>query len=135
MQTVKSLLQKCKESGSDPHLAMLCLRTTPVDHHLPSPAELLNSKMYQSNLPGVSQPVILLNQQTDQEASSKLQHRQNLQKFYHDRSAKELPPFPTSSSVSVFNPLNKTSTYLHLQVVPRNIPKGCNAGGRQELII
>ena len=54
VQTVKNLLQKCKESGSDPHLAMLCLRTTPVDHHLPSPAELLNNRMYQSNLPGVS---------------------------------------------------------------------------------
>ena len=107
VQTVKNLLQKCKESGSDPQLAMLCLRTTPVDHHLPSPAELLNNRMYQSNLPGVSRPVILLNQQTDQEASSKLQHRQILQKFYHDRSAKELPPLPTGSSVSLFNPLNK----------------------------
>ena len=29
VQTVKNLLQKCKESGADPHLAMLCLRTTP----------------------------------------------------------------------------------------------------------
>ena len=27
VQTVKDLLQKCKESGQDPHLAMLCLRT------------------------------------------------------------------------------------------------------------
>ena len=60
VQIVKNLLQKCKESGSDPHLAILCLRTTPVDHHLPSPAELLNNRMYQSNLPGVSRPVILL---------------------------------------------------------------------------
>ena len=41
VQTVENILQKCKESGADPHLAMLYLRTTPTDHHLPSPAELL----------------------------------------------------------------------------------------------
>ena len=51
VQTVKNLMQKCKESGADPYLAMLCLRTTPLDHHLPSPAELLNSRVYQTNLP------------------------------------------------------------------------------------
>lgn len=28
VQTVKDLLQKCKETGQDPHLAMLCLRST-----------------------------------------------------------------------------------------------------------
>ena len=36
VQTVKDLLQKCKESGQDPHLAMLCLRSTPLSHDLPS---------------------------------------------------------------------------------------------------
>ena len=42
------------ESVADPHLAMLRLRTTPVDHFIPSPAELLNSRVYQSNLPTIS---------------------------------------------------------------------------------
>ena len=133
VQTVKNLLQKCKESGSDPHLAMLCLRTAPVDHHLPSPVELLNNRMYQSNLPGVSRPVILLNQQTDQEASSKLQHRQNLQKFYHDHSAKELPPLPTGSSVSVFNPLNKKwepGTVQSQGPVPKSYKVEMSSGSR-----
>ena len=32
VQTVKDLLYKCKESGQDPHLAMLCLRSTPLSH-------------------------------------------------------------------------------------------------------
>lgn len=58
VQTVKNILQKCKKSGADPHLTMLCLRTTPVDHHLPSPAELLNSREYQSNLPTMTKPVL-----------------------------------------------------------------------------
>jgi transposase InsO family protein len=34
VQTVKNMFQKCKESGVNPHLAMLGLRTTPVDHVL-----------------------------------------------------------------------------------------------------
>ena len=49
VQTVKDLLHKCKESGQDPHLAMLCLRGTPLGHDLPSPAELLNGRVYQTN--------------------------------------------------------------------------------------
>ena len=32
VQTVKDLLQKCKESDQDPHLALLCLRSTPLSH-------------------------------------------------------------------------------------------------------
>ncbi|CAB4008641.1 Retrovirus-related Pol poly from transposon [Paramuricea clavata] len=46
VQTVKRLLQKCKESNLGPHLAMLCLRSTPLSHDLPSPEELLNSRIY-----------------------------------------------------------------------------------------
>ena len=61
VQTVKNVFQKCKESGADPHLAMLCLRTTPLDHSIPSPAELLNSRAYQSNLPIVSKTGLLSN--------------------------------------------------------------------------
>ena len=46
VQTVKKLFTKAKESGGDPHLAMLCLRTTPIYHNLPSPCELLNGRRY-----------------------------------------------------------------------------------------
>ncbi|XP_032230859.1 uncharacterized protein K02A2.6-like [Nematostella vectensis] len=106
VQTVKNVLQKCKESNSDPHLAMLCLRTTPIDHNLPSPAELLNGRVYQSNLPGVSRTA-RLDSKVDHDANSKLQARQDLQKLYYDRSSKELPPLPPGSNVSVFNPHNK----------------------------
>lgn len=63
VQTVKYLLQKCKEFGSDPHLAMLCLQTTPINHNLSSPAELLNSRTYQSNLPGVTKPDLFVENQ------------------------------------------------------------------------
>ena len=104
VQTVKNLLQKCKESGSDPHLAMLCLRTTPISHHLPSPAEILNSRTYQSNLPSLSQPTLF--PKTDGDINAKLQERQDLQKFYYVKSSKELPEIYPGDSVRVLNPLN-----------------------------
>ena len=78
VQTVKNLLQKCKESGADPHLAMLCLRTTPIDHGLPSPAELLNSRVYQSNLPAITKPSLA--PIADGDVNVKLQSKQDQQK-------------------------------------------------------
>ena len=42
VQTVKKIFPKAKEGGGKLHSAMLCLRTTPTDHNLPSPCELLN---------------------------------------------------------------------------------------------
>ena len=54
VQTVKKLFTKAKENSGDPHLAMLCLRTTPIDHNLPSPCELLNGRRYKSNLPAIT---------------------------------------------------------------------------------
>ena len=56
VQTVKNLLQKCKESNADPHLAVLCPRSTPLDQNIASPAELLNSRVYQANIPSISKP-------------------------------------------------------------------------------
>ena len=98
-------MQKCKESGADPHLAMLCLRTTPTDHHLPSPAELLNSRKYRSNLPAMTKPMLFTRDQGD--VNAKLQVRQDLQKFYHDRSSKELSKLYPGNNVRGFNSLNR----------------------------
>ena len=44
VQTVKRIFTKAKEGGVDPRLAMLCLRTTPVDHNLPFPCEIINGR-------------------------------------------------------------------------------------------
>ena len=51
VQTVKHTLDKTKKSGQDSHMSLLCLRSTPVDSQLPSPAELLYQHKLQSNLP------------------------------------------------------------------------------------
>ena len=47
IQIIKRALIKKR---SDPNLAILCLRTIPINHNLPSPAELLNNCILRSNL-------------------------------------------------------------------------------------
>ncbi|PIK55858.1 hypothetical protein BSL78_07250 [Apostichopus japonicus] len=48
VQTIKKTLAKTLKDKQDVYLALLCIRTTPVDHQIPSPAELLfNRKIVQ----------------------------------------------------------------------------------------
>ena len=103
MQTVKNVLQKCKESGQDSHVAMLCLRGTPLSHDLPSPAELLNSRVYQTNLPAVSKPSL----SSYGDVNVKLQLRQDKQMAQYDKTAKQpLQPLFPEDRVRIHNPAN-----------------------------
>ena len=80
---------------------MLCLRTTPIDHNLPSPCELLNGRRYKSNLPAISS-------RSNGNVTAFLQQRQDKYKSYHDRTAKELAPLSPQQTVRVLNPIRKT---------------------------
>ena len=51
VQTVKNSSTKAMEGGGDLHLAILSYITTPLNHSLPSPAELLNSRKFRCLLP------------------------------------------------------------------------------------
>ena len=51
VETMKSSLIKTTEEGEDVDLALLTNKTTPLNHRLPSPAELLNSRKYKTLLP------------------------------------------------------------------------------------
>ena len=51
VQTIKNSLTKAMEGGEDLHLAILTYITTPLNHSLPSPTELLNSRKYRCILP------------------------------------------------------------------------------------
>ncbi|XP_014668315.1 PREDICTED: uncharacterized protein K02A2.6-like [Priapulus caudatus] len=87
VQTVKALLQKCKESNTDPHIAMLCLRSTSLQHNIPSAAELLNSRVYQTNLPATRAactPCLVVVTLT------RSYKRQEKQKLQHDKPSKTL---------------------------------------------
>ena len=46
VQTIKNSLTKAIEGREDLHLAILSYITTPLNHSLPSPAELLNSRNF-----------------------------------------------------------------------------------------
>ena len=88
VQTVKAILKKCKAENSDTELALLCLRTTPIDAEIPSPAELLYTRKIKANLPvKLDNPI-----STKDRVYQQLMHRQETQKMYHDRGAQELPP-------------------------------------------
>ena len=99
IQTVKRTLTKVKESNGDLHLALLSLRTTPVDTNLPSPAELLQGRKMRNTLPDKSSSLSPL--QTD--TYEKLIARQNKQKEYFDcRGVRELPPLQTGEKVLTY---------------------------------
>ena len=51
VQTMKASLIKTIEEGVDVDLALLTYKTTPLNHRLPLPAELLNSRKYKTLLP------------------------------------------------------------------------------------
>ena len=113
VQTVKNVLQKCKESGQDPHLAMLCVRSTPLSHDLPSPAKLLNGRMYQTNLPGVSKP----SSSSNGDVNAKLQLRQDKQKAQYDKTAKQpIQPLFAEDCVRIHNPANNRWTQVWFTV-------------------
>ena len=50
VKITKQILQRCKQTSSDPHLAMLLYRATPLQSGMASPAELLIQRRYQTTL-------------------------------------------------------------------------------------
>ncbi|XP_033724551.1 uncharacterized protein K02A2.6-like [Pecten maximus] len=83
VQTVKSIIRKCKESNQDPHMGLLAYRTTPMDNGL-SPAEMLMGRQLRCNLPIASDK---LNKREDRYVASWKKQQRETQKYYHDRVA------------------------------------------------
>ncbi len=95
IRTVKSVMTKAKQSGQDITLALLSLRTTPLDSKLPSPAELLHGRKLQGNL-----ITRIPNSRLDQEnIQERLTEKQEKMKEYHDRTARGLPPLYKGQAV------------------------------------
>ena len=89
------MLQKCLQAKGDLDMALLCLRTTPIDNQMKSPAELMFSRKIRSNLPGKIPNTLL-----DKDAIyDHYADRQNTQKDYHNRHAADLPPLKPGDTI------------------------------------
>ena len=62
VQSIKNHLYKCTKDGSDPYLALLQLRSTPLDRRTPSPGELLQNRQPYLSLSGLH-PIVKLSEQ------------------------------------------------------------------------
>jgi len=117
VQTVKNIMKKCHDSRSDINMALLCLRTTPVSHNIPAPCMVLNNRLYKTNIPTASQTTHI-NWNPDS-----LESRQERQKSYHDKGAKDLSLLVPDQPVGVLDPVNKTwspGTILRAAETPRS---------------
>ena len=103
VETIKALMAKCLKDGYDVYHAILALRSTPLSHNLPSPAELLNGRIYRTNLPVRIAPSI--NQES---VSEELRRRQNIGKEYYDLHSKALPELLPNQQVRIQDPVRKT---------------------------
>ena len=107
VQTVKNTLRKCEEEGEDPYLGILSYRTTPVDHQLKSPAELLNNRKFRTTLP-TAKRALLTGIDRDHVKES-LYQRQKQQAQYYNRSAgPPLPPLHDGQHIRLYDRHTKT---------------------------
>ena len=102
VQTVKKTILKCRETKEDIDLALLALRTTPLSSNIPSPAELLNGRVFKSTLPVKIQP-----SKNQEEVRNWLKARQDNQCYYYNRHTKELPELHRDQAIYVQDPVRK----------------------------
>ena len=98
VKIARRLLRKALKASTDPYLAILDYRNTPTQGVGSSPAQRLMSRRTKTLLPTMNQ---LLQQQAGKPADdrARLIERQHKQKWYHDRTAKDLKPLETGDAV------------------------------------
>ena len=99
VQTVKNIISKSIESGTDPYLGLLAYRSTPLDNHK-SPAELLMGRTLKTDLPVVENQ---LNVKDSKAVVAWKTKKKEIQKAYHDREAKPLPPLKQGEMVRIYD--------------------------------
>ena len=100
VQTIKNLLSNYSKDGSDPHLALLQLSSTPLDSRTPSPGELLQNRQLGTTLPVIIRPSAI-----SEAVRATLHSRQVYSN--HDSYAKELSKLLPTQPVWVQNSLTK----------------------------
>ena len=116
--TVKAVLEKAHEDGTDPYVALLEVRNTPITGLNHSPAQIVLNRRLKTKLPSTAE---LLEAQIPTDARSQLLAQQQNQKFYFDRGAKSLPPLRKGDAVRVKTPNGwKPATVTKLANTPRS---------------
>ncbi len=99
--TVKKIFTKCRETGLDPHLALLNYRATPLGPNLPSPAELLLGRKVKTLLLSRPPPT----SSDTREALTKI--KEDMARRYNTK-ARELPPLHSGQAVRARNHVTGT---------------------------
>lgn len=118
VQTVKRLLYKAKDSGTDYYQSLLVYRTTPLECGM-SPARLLMGRRLRSNLPIQEK---LLKTKEGEKVKRYKEQQKSKQKFYYDRGTQNLPELHTGDQVRLKDNTNtwaQKATVLN-EVQPRS---------------
>ena len=111
VKTVRQTLKKAKKARTDPNMALLGLRATPVNNKLASPAELFLGRQVQDNLPkNISGSI------DGEYVIQRLHEKQAKHKAYHDQHATELPTLVPGQKVKIENPRTHTWEPAVIQV-------------------
>ena len=100
VQTVKKCMYKCDHSGQDIELALLSLRSTPLDSHISSPAELLNNRKYRTTMPSINNGVL---SGDNDNIRAQLENRQQKSKKHYDKHTTEKEELHDNQPVRVRN--------------------------------
>jgi transposase InsO family protein len=84
VKVVKQILEKCKVSGSDAHVALLQYRAMPLKSGMASPAELLNQRKYSAILPVTSTLT-----EIQRSEHRKMQSDRDVTRDYYNQRARE----------------------------------------------
>ena len=98
VQTIKQIMRKALEAGTDIHIALLQYRDSPVAGTTYSPAQLLMSRRLRSNLPIARSR---LTPQVPGDAHKQLMGERNRFKTYYDRGTQPLKPLSEGDNVRI----------------------------------
>ena len=126
IKSVKHTLQWAKYSSTDPHLALLALRATPIDTKLPSPAELL----YQCWLRTTILAKICNSDPSAPQVREPINTYSESAKAQADKCSKTLAPLYAGQPVATYDTLQKIwvpATVIH--ILPQNSYQVCTSNG------
>ena len=105
VQTAKKLLKKAKYEKTDPNMALLDLRNTPVEGINLSPAQMLMGRRTKTRLPMSSKLLEPMYDAAD--IKRHFQQQQEKSKRYYDRGTTELHPLTQGEPVRVYDEATK----------------------------